>query len=118
MYTMFLKTRREFLRRRLQVVGLVLIIAIIVGATGGATRAGRMMAHTRAAWYEDLRVADLEIRCSPTRPSVAGAALDVPGVAAAEGRMLLRGRFRAPGLNPLPALVRVLPASPPRPSCR
>jgi putative ABC transport system permease protein len=110
---LLVKSLRDLRARRWQTLGIALLVAVIVTAVAGSIRGGRTLAHTRAVWYEELNLADLEIRCSPTGPGILDRVRGLPGVAAAEERMLLPAVFRAKGTEPLPAVVRVLPASPP-----
>lgn len=112
--TLLLKAWRDLRVRRWQTAGLVLLIATLIVATAGVSRAKHMLIHTREVYERDLVLADLEIRCSPTLPGLLDRIRDVPGIAAAAEAMVLPGVLRWQGADPLPAVARVLPEVQPR----
>ena len=109
------KSFRDLRRHPWQVLGLTLLVAVVTVLVAGGFRARCMLHHTRSSWYEELAMADLEIRFAPTHKGVAADALGIDGVRDAEERLLAEGLFEAEGRRPLPALVQVMPAAgPPR----
>jgi putative ABC transport system permease protein len=109
------KALRDFRSSRAQALGLAGLAFVVVVAVAGGDRARGTLVLTRDAFYARLAAADLEVRFSPSPPGVLGRFALPEGVAEAEERTLARGLVRAGTLRPIPALVRVLPASgPPR----
>ena len=111
---LLVKSLRDLWTRRWQTLGITLLTAAVVCATAGGPRAYRMLEHTRATWYEQLKVPHLQLVFSPTRAGVVKRAREVPGVEVAEERMLFKGWLRAERVDPIAAVVRVLPDAPPR----
>ena len=107
------KSLRDLRTAGWQIVGLTLLVALITIVVTGGRRARHMLVDSRTVWYERLGFADLELRFSPTHRGVDEIALEVPGVARAEERLLAEGVFETDGVRALPALVHVLPANAP-----
>ena len=113
MPTLLIKSWRDLGARRWHAVGLTLLVATMVTATAGASRAGHMLDHTRESTGRDLALADVEIHCSPTLPGVLERVHDVPGLVDAEEVLVRAGMLHGEGFPQIPALVRVLPDEPP-----
>ena len=113
MPTLLLKSWRDLRVRRWQTLGLLLLVATMVTAMAGASRAGHMLDNTREVHQRELALADLEICCSPTLPGLLDRVRGVEGVAAAEEAMVLSGVLHIAGADALPATVRVLPEDAP-----
>lgn len=112
--TLLLKAWRDVRARRWQTAGLVLLIATMIIATAGASRAKHMLANTREVNERELVLAHLEIRCSPTLPGLLDRIRGLPGIEAAEEAMLLPGVLHWATADALPAVVRVLPEGQPQ----
>jgi putative ABC transport system permease protein len=108
------KSWRGLWARRWQTVGLAALVAISVTTTAGSTRARRILAYTKERIYEDLALADLEIRCGPIREGIVDRVRDWPEIADAEERLIVPGVFRSERTPALPAFVTMLSREPPR----
>jgi hypothetical protein len=94
--------------------GLCVLTLLVVGAVAGGVRARESVVRTRADVYERLRLADLELKLSPTERGVLARSRLPDGVALAEERTLALGRLTGGTALRLACLVRLLPAEPPR----
>lgn len=86
---------------------IALLVAVVTVLVAGGSRTAAMFEHTRSAWYRDLALADLDIRCSPARPEALDGLAQIAGIADAEPRLVIRGMLEGAHRR-TPAWVQVL----------
>ena len=108
------KTGRDLWAGRWASVGIAVLVAVVSILVAGGSRASAMFEHTREAWYRDLRLPDVDVRCSPARPETLDGIERIEGIASHEARLVARGTLIDATGARLPALVQVLRDAPAR----
>ena len=106
------RTVRVLWAGRWVALGIAWLVAVVTWCWAGGERAQAMFEHTRASWYRDLHLADVDVRCSPARPEAAQGLSSIEGVADAETRLVVPGTLE--GRRRTPAWIQVLRGGLPR----